>query len=132
MSNTAIQKAETGAIVASTPGQIITGLAALIATPGLGIEAMSAILAAEERMVDRQAEREFNQAMCDCQDEMVPVVRDATNQHTKSKYARLETIDRQIRPIYTKHGFALSFSNPTMSDGKHLIECKVMHRGGHT
>src|ERR1700761_8151430 len=58
----------------------------------------------------RDAENAFNRSMMAAQAEMKPILKDSENEQTHSKYAKLEKIDRAIRPIYTKHGFALSFN----------------------
>lgn len=81
----------------------------------------------------REAEAAFSMAMMKAQDEITPVVRDAENSHTHSKYARLETIDAKIRPIYTKHGFSLSFNSaePRSKDAVRVL-CDVRHIAGYT
>jgi hypothetical protein len=57
------------------------------------------------------------------------VVRLAINTETRSKYATLEAVDAAIRPIYSKHGFALSFTE-TPSDAAELkITCLVTREG---
>jgi hypothetical protein len=48
--------------------------------------------------------------MSEAQSEMRPVAADAENPQTRSRYASYEALDRALRPIYTKHGFALSFN----------------------
>lgn len=80
----------------------------------------------------QQAEAAFNVAMMEAQDEIKPVVRDAENSHTHSKYARLETIDARIRPIYAKHGFSLSFNSaePRSKDAVRVL-CDVRHIAGY-
>ena len=88
-----------------------------------------------EIMRDEQ-EGAFKQAMALVQAEMEPVGRDAKNEQTRSRYARIETIDAMLRPIYTKHGFSLSFTFPetepySPTEG-FRVECEVAHRGGHS
>ena len=51
----------------------------------------------------------FNTAMAQAQGEMVAVKRDLSNPHTRSRYASYEALDNAARPIYSRHGFALSF-----------------------
>jgi hypothetical protein len=64
---------------------------------------------------------------------MLPIVRDATNRHTDSRYARLETIDRGMRPIYTRHGFAVRFgSEPSPQPGWLRITATVSHADGYS
>ena len=86
-----------------------------------------------QRMVARErAVRMFNTAMAAAQGEMEPVLRDTVNTHTKSRYAKLETIDRAMRPVYTRHGFSVRFgSQPSPRQGWMRITCTVAHTGGH-
>jgi len=79
-----------------------------------------------------QARRAFNAAMADAQSEMLPVVRDAKNSHLNNRYARLETIDAAMRPIYTRHGFSVRYgSAPSSSEGMIRITCTVAHADGY-
>ena len=79
-----------------------------------------------------QSRRLFNQGMADAQSEMLPVVRDAKNSHLGNKYAKLETIDAAMRPIYTRHGFSVRFgSAPAPTEGYIRITCTVAHAGGY-
>jgi len=79
-----------------------------------------------------QARQAFNAAMSDAQAEMIPVVRDAENTHLRNKYAKLETIDAAIRPIYTRHGFSVRYgSAPSPREGDIRIICTVAHSGGY-
>lgn len=85
-----------------------------------------------ERSQDRQAEREFAEAMNACQAEMPAIARDAENKQTNSKYAKLESVDRQIKPIYIKHGFSLTFGTDSSPIEGHIrVTCICQHRGGH-
>jgi hypothetical protein len=85
-----------------------------------------------ERAQDREAEREFAEAMNLCQSELPRIVRDATNSQTSSKYARLESLDNQIKPVYIKHGFTLTFGTDTSPIAGHIrITCICQHVGGH-
>jgi len=69
--------------------------------------------------------------MAAVQTEMMPIVRDSVNPHSKSRYARLETIDREMRPIYTGHGFSVRYgSAPSPREGWLRITCVVSHVGG--
>lgn len=79
------------------------------------------------------ARKAYAQAMVECQSEMPCIVRDGWNDHTKSRFARLETISQQAKPIYQQHGFALEFSEGEASKaGYKRIVCKVIHRDGHS
>jgi hypothetical protein len=85
-----------------------------------------------ERMTAKQSEERFNAALSTAQQEMRPVAADASNPQTKSKYASYAALDSVLRPIYTAHGFGLSFDTgegaPT---GWVRVLCYVTHSGGH-
>lgn len=51
----------------------------------------------------------FHGAMAAAQAEMGPIRADAENDETKSRYGSHAALDRALRPIYTKHGFDLTF-----------------------
>ena len=77
-----------------------------------------------------QSEQEFNVAMAQAQAEMEPVRVDAANKSTNSKYASYAALDRAIRPIYTKHGFTLSFDTEDGApEGFVRVVCYVTCRG---
>jgi hypothetical protein len=80
-----------------------------------------------------EARATFYRAMRDCQAEMKPIVRKAVNEQTHSKYAKLEQIDKVIKPVYQKYGFAIMWNSPMMEgDGKKVnVSCKVIHTSGH-
>jgi hypothetical protein len=79
-----------------------------------------------------QARKAFNRAMAVCQAEMMPVIRTAQNKHLGNRYAKLEDIDREMRPIYTKHGFSVRFgSAPAPREGDMRITCTVAHEAGY-
>jgi hypothetical protein len=104
--------------------------------PAVDIDKMERLVLMQERMQERmharQAELEFDAAMSAAQMEMEPVRADSNNPQTRSRYASYAALDRAIRPIYTKHGFSLSFDTADgASAGKQRIVCKVAHRGGH-
>lgn len=99
----------------------------------VNVDKLERLLILHQAQKDQEAKGAFNRAMRAAQSEMVAIVRDAENSHTKSRYARLETIDAKIRPIYTGHGFSLSFNSGDAKkpDAVRVI-CDVMHTDGWT
>jgi len=92
-----------------------------------------------ERLLSLQREWEADQArksyaldMAACQAEMPCIFKDRYNEQTKSWYATLESTNKRITPIYTAHGFSLSF-NTDDSPFKDCIRvvCRVIHKLGH-
>lgn len=98
--------------------------------PRVDVEKMRALLEMKERIDDNEAKKLFHSAMIAAQDEMRPVVRNRENTDSHSKYANLEAIDKAMRPIYTKHGFVLSFNSEPGKEGMITMSCDCMHRGG--
>jgi hypothetical protein len=93
---------------------------------------MKSLLNMQKDMQAQAAELEYDDAMASAQAEMEPIRADLKNKQTNSKYASLSALDRAIRPIYTKHGFSLSFTTAEGAPPDHVrIVCRVAHRGGH-
>lgn len=108
-------------------------IARAAADPAIDVEKLERLMAMAERIEARNAEQSFAAAMTDAQGDMGRVSADATNPQTRSKYASYAALDRVVRPIYSKHGFALSFGTgdaPT-PDVVRVI-CTVSHRAGHS
>ena len=99
---------------------------------GADIDKLERLLLMQERILERQAVMAYNSALAAVQAEMVPVLRDAKNDQTRSKYARLEDISKAVTPITTSHGFAMSFgSDVSPLENHYRITCRVSHAAGH-
>jgi len=100
---------------------------------GVDADSLEKLLNMQERVLDRQAEQAYSQAMVEVQSKMPVIETNCENPTTRSKYADIGQINKQITPIYTGEGFALSFG-----EGKPAIEseirvvCDVMHSQGHS
>lgn len=98
----------------------------------IDIDKMERLMAMHERMVARNAESEFNAAMQACQAEMRRIAADAENPQTRSDYASYGKLDQTLRPIYTRHGFSLSFSDGETAKQDYVrVVCTIRHRAGH-
>jgi hypothetical protein len=101
--------------------------------PEVSPDKLERLLAIQERVNAKRAEDDFNIAMSAAQSEMGPVSTDASNPQTHSRYATYGKLDRALRPIYTRHGFALSFGEEETPKAEHVrVVCYVTHRGGFT
>jgi hypothetical protein len=101
--------------------------------PDADVEKLRAVMDMKMQMFNRGAEIEFNAAMALAQAEIEPVARTASNQQTKSKYAKLENIISTCSPVWTKHGFALSYDTGDCPLERHYrVTCEVSHRAGHS
>ena len=121
-------------VATETPPVSILGvIAAAARNPEIDVDKMERLLALHERVLKQQAEQEFNAAMSVAQEEMPRVHRDAKNPSTGSFYTRLESLNLEAVPIYTRHGFSLSFGTADCPVPEwHRITCTVAHKGGHS
>lgn len=100
--------------------------------PNVDINKLERLIAMQERMEAQRARIVFDNAMAGAQAEMDPIRTDLENKQTKSRYASYAQLDTAVRPIYSAHGFALSFNTgdaPIPTDVRVL--CTASHRGGH-
>lgn len=97
----------------------------------IDVDKLDRLLATYERMKAREAENAFNDAMTRAQAEMEPVKKDASNPQTHSKYATYAAMDRAVRPIYSKYGFALSFNTAPPRSGREMDIGVVCYATGH-
>jgi hypothetical protein len=80
----------------------------------------------------REAEKAFTRALVEAQGEMGPINADASNPQTRSKYATYAALDRAVRPIYTAHGLAPTFTTEPMTEPDMLLIVGFLcHRDGH-
>jgi ERF superfamily len=99
---------------------------------GLDPDKLGKLLDLHERIMAQRAKEAFDKDMNLCQGEVPAILDDATNKQTGSSYARLETVQIAVKPIYIKHGFSLSWSEGEIKDGLHEILMTVRHVAGHT
>jgi hypothetical protein len=116
-------------LVAHTPMELLS----LALSNGAAIDVIERLSALQERAMDRDAEMQFNEAMNAVQAELGRIAPDLTNPQTHSKYASFAALDKKIRPVYTKHGFSLSFDSgdSPLADTVRVL-CYVSHKAGHT
>lgn len=116
-----------------------TGAAALLTTianaardPTVDMDKLERLFAMRKELETEAARRAYNTAMSACQAEMPAVAKNAENTQTRSQYATLDAVAEAITPIYTKHGFNLSFDeDKSPNDGMMRIKCIVGHTEGY-
>lgn len=100
---------------------------------GADIGTIERLVALQEKMLSRDSEMAFNGAMNKAQQEMGRIATDLTNTQTRSKYASYGALDRVVRPIYTAHGFSLSFDTGDSPQPEMVRSvCHVSHEAGFT
>ena len=121
-------------LVPQSSGEIMTPMAMIdrALTSGASPETLGKLMDLQERWEASQAKKNFEEAMQKAQAEMRPVLLNAANEQTHSRYATYEALDSAIRPIYTRHGFTLSFNMADCPlEGHVRIVCEVAC-GGHS
>lgn len=105
----------------------------LALNPEIPVDKLQALMAMQRSILAEQAEHEFNRAMSAAQAEIRRVRADAYNKQTSSNYATYAALDRALRPIYTTHGFGLSFDTADAGAADMVrVLCYVTHAAGHT
>lgn len=131
---TAVAKRETAPETlpqASENATLIHLIERALTIPSANVENLERLLGMQERIMERNAKMAFSEAMTAAQSEMRPVATDATNPSTnKSKYASYYALDKALRPIYTRNGFALSFDTGDSGPDQVRVLCHVSHRDG--
>jgi len=114
------------------PAAILQAIQTAAADPNVDIDKMERLWDMHKQLVADQNETLFNIAMAAAQGEMTAVSADSRNEHTHSDYASYAALDKVVRPIYVKHGFALMFNTTESPKEEHeRILCDVTN-GGHT
>jgi len=99
--------------------------------PSIDIARLQEMQAMYERIRVREAKDHFNTAMSAAQAEMTTISTDSGNPQTRSKYASLAAIDRALRPIYTKHGFSVTFDTDVGAAENIILVLAFVSCGGH-
>jgi ERF superfamily len=93
----------------SAPQSLLQICANAARDPKTDVAKMQAILGMLEDQQTKAARAEFDAAMLDAKEDLLPVIKDSWNPHTKSKYANLEKVSAAIDPVAKRHGFTISY-----------------------
>lgn len=115
----------------------------IASNPEVDVSKMQALLDMQERVLDRNAEIAFNQALARIAGRMPRIRKDgsvgyvdkATGQVKETfRFARYEDIIAAVQPLLTEEGFSLSFTTePRQGEGGGLvIHGTLSHKDGHS
>lgn len=94
------------------------------------IDKLERLISLKREIDAGEARREFDAAMSRAQEEMRPIRTNLENPQTRSEYADYAALDRAIRPIYSRHGFSLSFGTGDTKLENHVrVVCTVAAHG---
>jgi len=116
----------------SESATVLNLISKVASDPNADIEKMERLLAMHERMSLKQAEQEFNEALALVQAGIGRIKPNKRNSQTSSAYADYAQLDRIVRPVYSEHGFALSFGTEPCEGEYVNVICHCSHRGGYT
>lgn len=118
--------------IVSADASIMEVISRAASDPSTDVDKLERLLGVYERITVRQSEVAFNDAMNRAQAAIGPVVARARNKQTQSNYATYASLDKAVRPIYTKNGFSLSFNTEAAPENHVRVTCRVAHSGGHS
>jgi hypothetical protein len=117
-----------GMIEAGTPADLLR----IAVVGGADVEKLERLMALQERWEKEQARKAFFAAMNRVQSQVEPIIKRSVNQQTRSKYAKLEAVNRVLKPLMTQEGFSVAFSEGEGKDGQVRVNAMVMHKDGHS
>lgn len=130
----------TKAIVHATPGEmqregdsILSVIARAAADPTVDVGKLERMLVIQQTVMAEQRKAEFYAALSDLQAKIPQIERTGRivmKGVLQSKFARIEDVDRAIRPLCAEHGFAFSFDSKPAPNGI-TFSCTLSHREGH-
>lgn len=124
-------KTEIAEYVDQGPKNMLAIISRAASDPSIDVEKMERLLAVQERMMEKQAEINFNNALGDLQTKLPIIKKDGKMSHTNSTYAKFEAIMKVLQPLLAEHGFSVRF-NSRESGGKIIITGTLAHRDGHS
>jgi hypothetical protein len=90
------------------------------------------LLALQREWEAGEAQKAFSRDFAEAQSKIERVLKTCNNSQTKSKYADLAGVIESCKPVYTAHGFAVTFYENDSPVAEHVRVCAdVRHRDGH-
>jgi hypothetical protein len=98
----------------------------------IDVDKIDKVLSMADRREDKEAKKAFFAAISLVQSEVEGVYKTKKNNQTNSMYATLDDVIEVAKPIYTKHGFSVIFSEGKADvEGNIRICADVLHKDGH-
>jgi hypothetical protein len=106
----------------------------MVSDPLVDVDKLERMLSMQERIMGKQAEMEFNQALSRVAEKMPRIVKGKSVSYKETeafKYATYEDIDKAVRPLLIEEGMSLSFSTEIRDGGGIVVIGTLSHRNGH-
>lgn len=126
--------------VAVQENTMISIIAKAANDPNVDVAKLEKLLDMQERIMAKQAEIDFNEALARISKLMPRIVKggkvEYKDKDTKKleeafKFARYEDIDKVVRPLLEAEGFSLSFDTVMKDGGGVVITGTLSHKSGH-
>jgi len=114
------------------PTSLLAVISRAASDPAVDIDKLERLMAMHERMQELAAKAAFNDAMSAAQGEMEPISKNASNPQTRSRYASYDALDAEARPIYTKHGFSISYDTGESTKPEHVLVLAYVSKGAYS
>lgn len=117
----------------------IDGLMEMAVGKGIeGVEALERLVDMRLRLLDREAESAFNEAMAAFRANCPPIKKSRTAKIVSRKgagsfefkYASLDDIQETVDPLLPRYGLSYTFDTDDTEDGKLVVTCRVSHVDG--
>jgi len=99
--------------------------------PQMDVAKLEKLMDLQQRILDRDAKTAFDVDFVKMKPELPVVARRKSNTQTKSKYAPLEDINRDVDPILSRYGFGTATRIVRQDADSVTVEAILRHRGGH-
>lgn len=140
MTEVALREDGQAPVTAAPQRNLVSLIEQIVQRPDIDIDKVEKLVEMQFKAEQRAAERAFYYAMSDMQKEL-PVIehtkqigyedKNTKEFVSKGTYTPWEDIDEQVRPIYTRFGFSLSFEVNQSPNGPIVVIANVMHKDGH-
>ena len=114
--------------------QLMTVIERIAVDPNADIDKLERLLDMQERIMNKNAEKEFNTSLANMQSEIPEIKQNGKiglkGGGTQNKYAKFEDINNVVKPILQQHGFAISF-RVSHQESLILIKGVLVHTAGH-
>lgn len=117
-----------GEVIQHQENSLLTLVSKALDKENIDISVIEKMLDMQERIMNKQAEMQFNVDFASMSSELPPVLK--TKKAYTGKYAPIEDINSTIRPTLDKYGFAVSFS-VKQDDAMVTATCELRHKSGH-
>lgn len=140
MAQEIIEQKNTEVAVKTESQQLMDLIGTLAANPQADVSKFNALLDLKERLESKNAEKQFNQDYLKMTRELPRIKKDGTVEYNNKQgikekafsFATWENMDKAIRPILERNGFALTFdTQPRADGGGAVIKGILLHTSGH-